>query len=171
MLSLSAPFIPQFFKDQLDSVIPYTDYLIGNETEALSYAEHHGWGTTDIVEISKKLATLPKKNTSRPRIVIITQGTLPTVTAVAKENDEVEVNEYKVREIPKEKINDTNGAGYVPCHCHFVGASRTSLTRLEHSDAFAGGFTAGIVQGKTLPESIDLGQWLASLSIQELGPS
>ena len=39
------------------------------------------------------------------------------------------------------------------------------------SDAFAGGFAAGIVQGKSLEESIDMGQWLACLSIQELGPS
>lgn len=111
MLSLSAPFIPQFFKEQLDSVMPYTDYLIGNETEAISYSESHGWGTTDIIEIAKKLATLPKKNNSRPRVAIITQGTLPTVTAVAKPDGEIEVKEYKVREVPKERINDTNGAG------------------------------------------------------------
>ncbi|CRG87104.1 adenosine kinase [Talaromyces islandicus] len=149
VFSLSAPFIPQFFKDQLDSVVPYTDYLIGNETEALTYAESHGWGITDITEIAKKLATLPKKNAQRPRIAIVTQGTLPTVTAIAKADGSVEVKEYPVHEISKEKINDTNGAG----------------------DAFAGGFTAGIVQGKSLDESVDLGQWLASLSIQELGPS
>jgi adenosine kinase len=40
-----------------------------------------------------------------------------------------------------------------------------------HSDAFAGGFVAGIVQGKPLDKAIDMGQWLAKLSIQELGPS
>ncbi|EEA28903.1 hypothetical protein EYB25_000184 [Talaromyces marneffei] len=148
VFSLSAPFIPQFFKDQLDSVIPYVDYLIGNETEALAYSESHGWGLTDIAEIAKKLTTLEKKNTQRPRIVIITQGTLPTVTAVSTASG-VETKEYPVHEISKEKINDTNGAG----------------------DAFAGGFVAGIVQGKSLEQSIDLGQWLASLSIQELGPS
>lgn len=39
------------------------------------------------------------------------------------------------------------------------------------SDAFAGGFCAGVVQEKSLDLSIDMGQWLASLSIQELGPS
>ena len=37
-------------------------------------------------------------------------------------------------------------------------------------DAFAGGFVAGIVQGKPLEQSIDMGHWLASLSIKELGP-
>jgi hypothetical protein len=40
-----------------------------------------------------------------------------------------------------------------------------------HSDAFAGGFCAGVVSGKSLDDSIDMGQWLASKSIQELGPS
>jgi adenosine kinase len=39
------------------------------------------------------------------------------------------------------------------------------------SDAFAGGLVAGIVQGKDLDTSIDMGQWLAKLSIRELGPS
>ncbi|KAL4800970.1 Ribokinase-like protein [Aspergillus venezuelensis] len=149
MLSISAPFIAQFFKDQLDSVLPYTDYTFCNETEAIAYAESHEWGTTDIVEIAKKLAQLPKKNTSRPRVAVVTQGTLPTVTATVGANGEVEVKEFPVREISKDAINDTNGAG----------------------DAFAGGFAAGVVQGKTLEESIDLGQWLAKLSIQELGPS
>lgn len=37
-------------------------------------------------------------------------------------------------------------------------------------DAFAGGFVAGIVEGKPLDECVDMGQWLAKLSIQELGP-
>lgn len=41
----------------------------------------------------------------------------------------------------------------------------------RHRDAWAGGFVAGIVQGKSLEESIDMGHWLASLSIKELGPS
>ncbi|KAJ5795085.1 Adenosine kinase [Penicillium paradoxum] len=149
MLSISAPFIAQFFKDQLDSVLPYTDYTFCNETEAIAYAETHQWGTEDITEIAKKLAQLPKKNTQRPRVSIVTQGTLPTVVAIGSASGDVEVKEFKVREISKDAINDTNGAG----------------------DAFAGGFCAGIVAGKSLDDSIDMGQWLASKSIQELGPS
>jgi len=42
---------------------------------------------------------------------------------------------------------------------------------ITYSDAFAGGFVAGIVQGKSLDECVDMGQWLASLGIRELGPS
>ena len=110
MLSLSAPFIPQFFKEQLDTVLPYTDYTFCNETEARSYSESHGWGTDDVVEITKKLAQLPK-NTNRPRIAVVTQGTLPTITASVKPNGEVEVKEFAVHEISKDSITDTNGAG------------------------------------------------------------
>lgn len=111
MLSLSAPFIPQFFKDQLDTVLPYTDYTFCNETEARSYSQSHGWDTEDVVEITKKLAQLPKKNTKRSRIAIVTQGTLPTITASVKPSGEVEVKEWNIHEIPKENITDTNGAG------------------------------------------------------------
>ena len=58
------------------------------------------------------MAKLPKKNTQRERVAVITQGTDPTIVAVAK-NGEVEVTEYPVHPIDKELINDTNGAGYV----------------------------------------------------------
>ncbi|ODH51631.1 hypothetical protein GX48_02302 [Paracoccidioides brasiliensis] len=149
LLSLSAPFICQFFKDQLDSVMPYTDYVLGNEAEALAYSEAHNWGLTDIEQIAKKMATLSKKNTQRPRTIIITQGTDPTIAAVADAKGNVEVKRTSVHAIAKEEINDTNGAG----------------------DAFAGGFCAGIVEGKSLEQSVDMGHWLASLSIRELGPS
>jgi len=146
ILSLSAPFICQFFKEPLDGSAPYWDYVIGNETEAAAYAESHGLGITDVKEIAQALANLPKANEKRKRVAIITQGTEPTVVAVQGEDS---VKEYPVHAITKEQICDTNGAG----------------------DAFAGGFCAGVVDGKSLEESIHLGQWLARLSIQELGPS
>ena len=38
-LNLSAPFLCQFFKDQMASVLPFTDIVFGNETEAATYAE------------------------------------------------------------------------------------------------------------------------------------
>lgn len=149
VFSLSAPFIPQFFKDQLDQTSQYWDILMGNETEALSYAESHSLGTTDLKEIAKAIVALPKKNTKRPRTVIITQGTDPSIAVIGKEGGDVEILEVPVHAIEKSQINDTNGAG----------------------DAFAGGFTAGLVEGNSIKDSIDLGQWLARLSIQELGPS
>lgn len=44
VMNISAPFIPQFFKDQLDSTSEYWDYIIGNETEAEAYATAHDLG-------------------------------------------------------------------------------------------------------------------------------
>lgn len=41
IMNLSAPFLCQFFREQMDSVAPFWDYLIGNESEALAYAEAH----------------------------------------------------------------------------------------------------------------------------------
>ncbi len=130
----------------MDASAPYWDYVIGNETEAAAYAESHGLGTTDVKEIATALANLPKENTKRNRVAIITQGTEPTIVAV---QGEAGIKEYPVHEIAKEEINDTTGAG----------------------DAFAGGFCAGIIDGRSLDEAINMGQWLARLSIKELGPS
>jgi adenosine kinase len=112
ILNLSAPFIAQFFKDPLDQVLPYVDILIGNESEAAAYAEAHDLGTTDVKEIAEKLATLPKKNTNRQRTVVFTQGTDPTIAVTATKDGKTEATEKVVHAIGKEKINDTNGAGY-----------------------------------------------------------
>ncbi|KAH8155549.1 uncharacterized protein LAJ45_00559 [Morchella importuna] len=144
-MNLSAPFLPQFFKEQLDSVLPYCDYLIGNESEAIAYAESHGLDTKDITAIAKAIAALPKKNTSRPRTVIITQGTEPTVVVIG----DAEPTSYPVRPVAPSDIVDTNGAG----------------------DAFAGGFLAGLVQGDELKTAVDMGHWLASWGIREPGPA
>ncbi|KAF3938719.1 Ribokinase [Dactylella cylindrospora] len=146
IMNISAPFIAQFFKDQLDSTSQYWDYLIGNETEALSYAESHNLGTTSIPEIAKYLANLPKKNEKKKRVVIITQGTGDTIVA---EQGVEETKAFPVHAIDEAHIVDTNGAG----------------------DAFAGGFLAGLVLEKSLRESIDMAQWLASWNVRSLGPS
>lgn len=146
VLSLSAPFIPQFFKDVVDASAPYWDYIIGNETEAAAYAESHDLPSKEPKDVCKHLANLPKINTQRKRIAIVTQGTDPTLVAIQGEDT---IREFPVHAIDKAQINDTNGAG----------------------DAFAGGLLAGILEGKSLETSIDMGQWLAKLSIQELGPS
>jgi len=146
VMNISAPFIPQFFKDQLDSTAEYWDYIIGNETEAGAYATAHDLGTTDITAIAKHLANLPKKNDNRKRVVILTQGTLPTIIAIQGEE---ETQSFPVHLIAEDDIVDTNGAG----------------------DAFAGGFLAGLVQEKPLRECVDMGQWLASWNVRQLGPS
>ena len=150
MMSLSAGFIPQFFKDQLAEVMPYCDYVFGNENEMKTWGESQNHGSDKTMQqYAKLMAQTSKENSKRPRIVICTQGTDPTIVAVAEQGKDVEVKEYGVPVIEGDKINDTNGAG----------------------DAFAGGFCAGVVEGKTLDECIKMGHWLARLSLQELGPS
>ncbi|KAH9923184.1 Ribokinase-like protein [Epithele typhae] len=42
VLNLSAPFIPQFFAVQLQSIMPYVDIIIGNEAEAEAWASASG---------------------------------------------------------------------------------------------------------------------------------
>ncbi|KAF5102053.1 hypothetical protein D0Z00_000513 [Geotrichum galactomycetum] len=151
-MNLSAPFLPQFFKEPLDQTSVYWDYLIGNESEALAYAESHDIKSTDIETIAKAIAVLPKANTARPRVVVITQGLEDTIVITANKFEagaETTTQRFPVRAIDASEIVDTNGAG----------------------DAFAGGFVGGLVAGKSLEASIDLGQWLASLSLRELGPS
>lgn len=106
-LNLSAPFIPQFFKDQLDAVMPYCDYVVGNETEAVAYAESHGWETKDVRNIAEKMAGLKKVNEKRKRAVVITQGTGETLVKVQGD----EVKGLKVHDVPKAEICDTTGAG------------------------------------------------------------
>lgn len=147
MLGLSAGFIPQFFKDPLAEIMPYVDYLFGNENEAKAWAESQALSNDlSIAQIAQKIAETKKENQKRQRVVIITQGTEPTIVAVTGEK---EVRQYPVHPIDSKLICDTTGAG----------------------DAFAAGFCAGVVDGDSIETCVNKGQWLAKLSLEELGPS
>ncbi|KAK9470282.1 Ribokinase-like protein [Dipodascopsis tothii] len=148
-MNLSAPFLSQFFKDAMDSVSPYWDYLIGNESEALAFAESHGYETTDIAEIAKKIAVLPKANAARPRHVIITQGTDSTIVVKADATGVLSTEVFPIIPVAADKVEDTNGAG----------------------DSFAGGFLAGLVLGESLAAAVARGHWLASWTVQLPGPA
>lgn len=150
MIGLAAGFIPQFFKDPLAQILPYADYIFGNENEAKTWAVSQGHPeSTSIPDCAKLIAKTEKVNKKRPRMVIITQGTEPTVVAIAEAGQEPQIKEYPVLPIDTNLINDTTGAG----------------------DAFAAGVCAGVVAGDDLETTIKKGQWLAKLSIQELGAS
>lgn len=147
VFGMGAPFIPLAFGGPLEEVLGYADVVFQNETEAASWAESTGKADkSDLKAVAKAMAGLPKMNEKRKRMVVITQGTDPTLVA---EGGEGEVKEFKVHAIDKGEINDTNGAG----------------------DAFAGGFLAGLVEGKDLKTCVDMGMWLAAKSLRELGPS
>jgi len=141
-LNLSAPFLCQFFKDKMASVLPFTDIVFGNETEAAAYSEAHSLGTSDVGEVALKIAQLPKENGSRSRLVVITQGSDPVIAV-----QHGKLHSFPVKSIPKEAIVDTNGAG----------------------DAFVGGFLAQQVLGADLATSVKCGAWAAELCIKRSG--
>jgi len=145
VLNLSAPFILQFFTAQLEKVLPYTDIVIGNESEAQEYAKAIlKSDTTDIAQIAKGIAAYRKVN-ARPRVVVITQGPESTVVV---DGANPEGKAYPVTPITSELIVDTNGAG----------------------DAFAGGFLGAYVAGKSIGECVEVGHKLGAMCVQLVGP-
>jgi adenosine kinase len=142
VLNLSAPFIPQFFGEQVNKIIPHTDVVIGNEAEAEAWATANGLSDPkDLAKVAKAIATLPKANT-KPRTVVFTQGALSTVAVTSDKPDEPKW--YPVTALTDDQIVDTNGAG----------------------DAFAGGFVGALVAGKSLDESVEAGHKLGSMCVQ-----
>ncbi|PPR02357.1 hypothetical protein CVT24_011701 [Panaeolus cyanescens] len=146
ILNFSAPFIAQFFGSQLEEILPYTDIVIGNEAEAEAWATAKGYpDVKDLPAIAREIAKFPKKNASRPRIVIFTQGANHTVVVV---DGKPEAQIFPVDALADNQIVDTNGAG----------------------DAFAGGFLGALVSGKDLEGSVLAGHALARACVQQVGP-
>ncbi|KAL0567019.1 adenosine kinase [Marasmius crinis-equi] len=148
VLNLSAPFIPQFFSAQLQQVLPYTDIVIANETEAEAWASATGHADPkNLAAVAKSIATLPKSNSSRPRIAVITHGAEATTVVNAAEPDNAKT--YPVYKLQTSDIVDTNGAG----------------------DAFAGGFVGALIAGKTIDEAVEAGHKMGSMCVQLVGPT
>ncbi|CAN1304856.1 Adenosine kinase 2 [Linum perenne] len=104
-MNLSAPFICEFFKDAQEKVLPYMDFVFGNETEARTFSKVHGWETKNVEEIAIKISQWPKESGTYKRITVITQGADPVVVA-----EDGKVKTFPVIQLPKEKLVDTNGA-------------------------------------------------------------
>lgn len=144
-INLSAPFLCQFFKSQMLSVLPYADLVFGNESEAEAFAENNDMPKgLSIAEIAKRIADMPKANASKPRVVVITQGSESTVIA---ESGKEETTVVPVDKMESHLIVDTNGAG----------------------DAFVGGFLAYLLKGSSLVEAAKAGHWAAGHIIQRSG--
>ena len=142
IMNLSAPFISMAFKEQLMSVMPYIDILVGNEMEGDAISKALELGTSDLKEVAMKCAQLPKANTKRDRVVIITQG--PGPIYLCKEG---KIITFPILPITEEEILDTNGAG----------------------DAWVGGFLSQLVQGRTVEESMHGGNYAANVVIKRSG--
>jgi adenosine kinase len=140
-LNLSAPFIVDFFGDQLGQAMPYADFVFGNESEAAAYGKKHGLGE-DLKEVALAVSNLSKKNGAVPRTVVFTQGSECTIVAC---NGKVEV--FAVEALSKDLLVDTNGAG----------------------DAFVGGFLSQHLQGKEIADCVKAGHYAARYIIQQSG--
>merc|ERR1712007_371832 len=128
------------FRACLEKTLPNCDFLFGNETEALAYAEAVGWETTNVEFVATRLSLVPmsaKGGQSRKRTVVITQGCEPTVVAV---NGKVTLQ--PINKLESSKIVDTNGAG----------------------DAFVG-FLAALSKGLDVAECCKAGNYSASVVI------
>jgi adenosine kinase len=124
--------------------LPYCDIVIGNETEAESWATATGLPDKELPKIAKALALLPKSNPARPRIVIFTQGSKSTVLVSSAEPDKPKI--YTVKPLKDDQIVDTNGAG----------------------DAFAGGFLGAFVAGKNIDDCVEAGHKLGAMCVQQV---
>lgn len=143
-MNLSAPFIPQFFGAQLAEVLPYCDVIIANEAEACAWATANNAGDPeDLAAVAKAIATSPKAN-KNPRIAIITHGPKSTVWVSSENPDSPKTHD--VTPLKEEEIVDTNGAG----------------------DAFAGGFLAGYILGKSIDDSVEVGHKLGRMCVTQV---
>ena len=140
--NISAPFIAQFFTEPLMAAMPHYDYLFGNESEAEALGTKLALPDTSVAAIAKHLSGLPKA-TAGERVVVITQGSKPTVVSVGGRD----VESYEVELLEREKIVDLNGAG----------------------DAFVGGFVSQLVQGKPMEQCVLAGHYAARTIIQVSG--
>jgi adenosine kinase len=143
-LNFSAPFIIDFFGDQVAAALPFADFVFSNESEAEAYGKKHGLGNdgADLDEVALKVCAMPKASGTRPRTVVFTQGA--NCTIVAREG---KVTRYDVEVLPAELLVDTNGAG----------------------DAFVGGFLAQLTKGKDIGECVKAGHWASRVIIQRSG--
>ena len=129
----------------MQSILPYTDVIIGNESEAEAWATATGLpNVKDLPAIARSIALHSKSNPSRPRIVIFTQGAEKTIVVASDKPDSP--LSFPVEPLTDSQIVDTNGAG----------------------DAFAGGFLGALVAGKSLDDSVLAGHALARACVQQV---
>lgn len=100
--NLSAPFLCEYYREQLDEIIGQVDFLFGNESEALAY---HKSGTVPADEMPSVEAAV-QELAKHAKHVIITQGSSSTIYCTGSS-----ISTYPVEPVQPDEIVDTNGAG------------------------------------------------------------
>ena len=143
MFNISAPFLVDYFWDSMMKVIPFTEFLFCNETEAQTVAKKMGWPLENFNEIAKRMAALPQISGARPRTAVITHGAESTVVCTAGSAP----ISYTPIKCPRESIVDTNGAG----------------------DSFVGGFISQLLKNAPINKCVDAGHYCAWKCLHEVG--
>ncbi|CAG2108480.1 unnamed protein product [Medioppia subpectinata] len=151
-LSLSATYIVSQHFPKLMQLMPYTDAVFANDSEAKTFYTHlTGVKTDDTKLVAKSIAKIEKtKQTDSlwagiKRCVFITRGAEAVIVAKYMSTEEVTVDEYPVPKI--ELKGDTIGAG----------------------DAFVGGVVSHLVCGHSIEESAKFGIEIAGQVCQNRG--
>ncbi|CAD8122800.1 unnamed protein product [Paramecium sonneborni] len=126
--------------NEILSILPYIDYLFGNEEEVGQFGKNFGCKGS-LEQIMQKIAAFNKVGV-RDRVVVCTQGHKPTL--IASKNDFLNVI---VETVDSSKIVDTNSAG----------------------DSFCGGFIAQLLNGPDLIKCAKAGNYSAAQTIQHEG--
>lgn len=143
-LNVSAPFVVEMFKQQLEELLPYVDILFGNEMETAAFAKSFNVKGETMEDIALEIAKFPYVNNTRDRVVVITRGSDSVILV-----DRGQVTHVPVPELAQELFVDTNGAG----------------------DAFVGGFISQVVRGRPLKECVQCGIYTSRYIIQHSGCS
>ncbi|TFK96469.1 adenosine kinase, partial [Pterulicium gracile] len=156
ILNLSAPFIAERFKSELDAVLPYVDVVIANESEAKAWAVANDISThPESSEPARHLASIPRAGANtqdaRGRTIVITHSSSPTLLLSSPRSDSsaFEGHLLPVKPLSPSELVDTNAAG----------------------DAFAGGFVAAWVSGKSAEECVRVGQRMGAMCCGQVGPA
>ena len=148
--NLPAEFFLNKFSDQILQVITYGDVIFANLEEAkFMVTEVLKQEYTDNSDLAIILAKLPKKNSSKKRVMVVTCGPDPAIVVIYDHSkNKIEyINNFEPLLVDKENIIDTNGAG----------------------DSFAGGFLAYYMTGKSIEDCVFAGHYAAAAIIQKRG--
>jgi len=151
-LSLSAPYVVIQHFEELMHLMPFSDAIFANISEAQTfYTQLTGSKSSDIELIARTIVKIEKSKPSDhlwngiKRCVFITQGPNPVIVAKWMTSGEVEVKSFPIPHI--EVKGDTIGAG----------------------DAFVGGVVAHLLCGKSIDESVVFGIDIATKTCQNRG--
>jgi len=148
MFNISAPFLPNFFWNDMSKVIEYVDYLFCNETEAETVAKKMQWANPeDLDAVAKNMAALPLAEGKTGRTVVITHGAEETIVCGLATGGEI--RRFSPIKCTPDEIKDTNGAG----------------------DCFVAGFISQFLLGADLDVCIAAGHYCAWKVIQSVGCS